>query len=339
MKKSRKFIPGCYSNINKADGMTAGITLLHSLLLPDFPSASAVEYFDERLYLIGDDATCILVLDKDYQVIESIPIADAPGIRIAKVDKPDFEASALITWQGKPYLFVSGSLATEKRRQLLLMPLQAEGGGNSPVTGTPAHDLVVAAVPATTGLQRINYPHALIAELLATGIQELNIEGATAIGNTLLLSNRGNDAYPVNQLILIANGFWEQEQLPPFSVLPLTLLTPTQVFAGVSELCYVPEKDLLICTLSSEATTNAYDDGAIGDSYIGWITDISQKLTHSSLAIEGWLNLAEAAPSFKVEKIEGICVESRREDSLILHLVSDNDGGESRLFKVAFTLK
>ena len=328
--------------------MKAGITLLQTLHLPDFPSASAVEYFDERLYLIGDDATCILVLDKDYQVIKSIQIATAPGKRIAKTDKPDFEASALITLHGQPYLLASGSLATEKRRELLLLPLQTGGQGNDadiavpiPPVNSPLRTTAVQPLnnPAAGHLQRINYPPAFIAQLLAAGIHELNIEGATVIGNTLLLSNRGNDAYPVNQLILIASGFWEQEPLPPFSVLPLTLLTPTPVFAGVSELCYVAEKDLLLCTLSSEATTNAYDDGAIGDSYIGWIADISQKLTQSSLTIDGWLNLATAQEAFKTEKIEGICVEHISADRLILHLVSDNDGGESRLFKVALTLK
>lgn len=326
--------------------MKAGITLLHTLLLPDFPSASAVEYFDGRLYLIGDDATCILVLDKDYHIITSIPIADTPGKRIAKVEKPDFEASALITLQGQHYLLASGSLATEQRRQLLLLPLQAGGEVSDPASASsiPAMNGPIPTTqpvndPASADLQRINYPPVFISQLLATGIHELNIEGATVIGNTLLLSNRGNDAYPVNQLILIANAFWEQEQLPPFSVLPLTLLTPTGVFAGVSELCYVAEKDLLLCTLSSEATTNAYDDGAIGDSYIGWIADISQKLTHASVAIEGWLNLAVADPVFKTEKIEGICVEHITEDGLVLHLVSDNDGGESRLFKVGLTLQ
>lgn len=313
--------------------MKAGITLLHTLLLPDFPSASAVEYLDGKLYLIGDDATCILVLDRDYHVIKSVPVADAPGKRIAKAEKPDYEASALITLHGQTYLLASGSLATEKRRQLLLLPLPGavEGPGT---TGMQPRD-----AQAATNIQRINYPDAFISQLTTSGISELNIEGATVIGNTLLLSNRGNESYPVNQLILVPNGFWEQECVPAFSVLPLTLLTPMPVFAGVSELCYVPGKDLLLCTLSSEATTNAYDDGAIGDSYIGWIADISQKLTHTSVAMDGWLNLAEADPVFKTEKIEGICVEHIMEEELILHLVSDNDGGESRLFKVAFSLQ
>jgi hypothetical protein len=295
--------------------MKATITLLHTLLLPDFPSASAVEYLDGKLYLVGDDATCILVLNREYQVIHSIAIADSAVKRIAKAEKPDFEASALITLHGEHYLLASGSLATAKRRQLLLVPLTAPGN-----------------------IQQISYSDAFITQLLSSGIHELNVEGATVVGDTLLLSNRGNDTYPLNQLILIRNGFWEQEAIPAFSVVPLTLLTPTQVFAGVSELCYVADKDLLLCTLSSEATANAYDDGAIGDSYIGWVKDISQKLSGTSLAMDGWLNLVEADPAFITQKIEGICLEHLDGDQLILHLVADNDGGESRLFKVSLSL-
>ena len=295
--------------------MKAAIRLLHTLLLPDFPSASAVEYFEDRLYLVGDDATCIMVLDRDYGLIKSIPVIAAPGKRIPKKEKPDFEASALIQLHGKHYLMASGSLATEKRQKILLVALEEE---------------------ATT-VQHLDYPGSFIAQLLASGINELNIEGATVVGSRLLLSNRGNDTFPVNQLIVTCNGFWESVVPDQLSVLPLTLLTSTPVFAGVSELCYVPGMDLLLCTLSSEATTNAYDDGAIGDSYIGWISNISQKLSGTSLVIEEWLNLSTAHPAFNTEKIEGICLESTTDNTLLLHLVSDNDGGESRLFKVALT--
>lgn len=291
--------------------MNTSITVLHTLLLPDFSSASAIIQADEELYLIGDDATCILVLDQDYGEVARIPVAEAPGKRIAKAVKPDFEAATVINWQGQSYLLVSGSLSTPQRCQLLLMPL-----------------------PARTPLQRFPYPSGLLLQLPASGVEELNIEGATVIGNTLLLANRGHDGYPLNQVILAPVGFWEQSHSIDISVLPLTLAMPTSVFAGVSDLCYVPEKDWLLCTLSSEATASTYDDGAIGDSYIGWITDISQKLSSTSLVIEGWVNLAAASPVFNQEKIEGICVESIATDHLVLHLVSDNDGGESGLFKV-----
>ncbi|MET3878576.1 hypothetical protein [Chitinophaga sp. OAE865] len=295
--------------------MKAVITLICTLLLPDFPSASAVEFHGDRLYLIGDDANCIQVLDKDYHVVRSIRISGATEKRIAKALKADYEAAALIRLHGRTYLMASGSLATEKRRQLLLLPL-------------PDGD--------SADIHFIPYPPAFTAQLLNSGINELNIEGAAVVNDTLLLSNRGNNTWPQNQLVLTAPGFWEQAA-PPLSVVPLTLLTPTPVFAGVSELCYVPEKDLLLCTFSSEATANAYDDGAIGDSYIGWISNISLKLSQTTITPDGMLNLTNADPAFKGEKIEGICLESIQDNTLTLHLVSDNDAGASRLFKVSFT--
>ncbi|HWV64345.1 DUF6929 family protein [Chitinophaga sp.] len=295
--------------------MKAVITLICSLLLPDFPSASAVEIHEGRLYLIGDDATCIQVLDKDYHVIKSIRISGATEKRIAKAVKADYEASALIRLHGNTYLMASGSLATEKRRQLLLLPL-------------PDGD--------SAAIRFIPYPADFTAQLLNSGVNELNIEGAAVVNNTLLLSNRGNNTWPQNQLVLTVPGFWEQAT-PPVSVVPFTLVTPTPVFAGVSELCYVPEKDLLLCTFSSETTANAYDDGAIGDSYIGWINNISGKLLQTTITPDGMLNLTGADPAFKGEKIEGICLESIQDNTLTLHLVSDNDAGASRLFKVNLT--
>jgi hypothetical protein len=54
--------------------------------------------------------------------------------------------------------------------------------------------------------------------------------------------------------------------------------------------------------------------------------------------MDGWLNLVEADPAFITQKIEGICLEHLDGDQLILHLVADNDGGESRLFKVSLSL-
>ena len=61
----------------------------------DYPSASAIEYFDEKLYVMGDDATNLLVLDTSLNIIDSIPLLSYPGKRIPKDIKPDLEASAL----------------------------------------------------------------------------------------------------------------------------------------------------------------------------------------------------------------------------------------------------
>ena len=110
-------------------------------------------------------------------------------------------------------------------------------------------------------------------------------------------------------------------------------------FTGVSELCYVEPEDILFLTLSSEATVNAYDDGAIGDSYIGWARNAAGKVHDAGIALDEMINLPSANEVFKNEKIEGICVEAVNGAEIIAHLVSDNDRGESRLFRIRIILK
>src|SRR5437870_2354775 len=66
-----------------------------SLLLNDFPSGSSLEYFNDRLYLGGDDATKLLVLDTNYDRTDSITLFESELTRIPKNVKADLEASAI----------------------------------------------------------------------------------------------------------------------------------------------------------------------------------------------------------------------------------------------------
>lgn len=172
------------------------------------------------------------------------------------------------------------------------------------------------------------------ARLERSGIKEVNIEGATLAGEHLVLANRGNNTYRENHLIITGKDYWLHQDNAPLSVLPLTLPADINNFLGVSELCYDPSSDTLLFTLSSEATANAYDDGAIGDSYIAWVNNISQKLGQPVLSLDALINLPEADAAFKGEKIEGICIEEARPNELLIHLVADNDKGQSRLFRL-----
>ncbi len=76
----------------------------------------------------------------------------------------------------------------------------------------------------------------------------------------------------------------------------------------------------------------------IEDSYIGWINNISSRALQKTITVDGMINLSKAHPEFKNQKIESICVEALDNDVMTLHLVSDNDNGESKLFKVRLTL-
>ena len=77
---------------------------------------------DNNLYLVGDDAPDILVLNLDFEVQDSINLINIQAQRIPKNEKPDFESitSTLIT--GIPHLLVigSGSYDTVRSTGLLI---------------------------------------------------------------------------------------------------------------------------------------------------------------------------------------------------------------------------
>ena len=293
--------------------------MLKFLLLIDFPSGSSINYYDEKFYLIGDDASHILILDNNYKKIDSIELFNRPEKRIPKPEKADFEASTLITVNGKDHLLVLGSASREVRKRVILIPMSKLNDQN----------------PAFTR----HYDGKFVNRLISNGIEEINIEGVTSIGEQIVLSNRGNASNPKNHMIVTDNYFWERQK--ESRVYITQLLPPVTVgeFIGVSELFYLKSKDVLLVTLSSEVTNNSFEDGTIGDSYIGWINEPAQKIINPEVRLDGLINLSDINKEFKGEKIEGICVEYFTNEDCILHLVSDNDKGETKLFKVRMDLK
>jgi hypothetical protein len=300
--------------------MQPTIALLKTTFLNGFPSGSAINYHDDNLYLIGDDANHLLVLDKDHRQLNAVRIANHQTKRIPKAQKPDFETAAIIHIKDKTQLLVIGSASTEARKQALLIP-------------------IINKLPDIKQLVKLGfYNEAFLTELKVIGIKEVNVEGSTVMDDYFLISNRGNLANPVNHIIFINKDFLQTQK--NLSLFMSALLLPPSVkgFAGVSELCYIGSKDMLFCTLSSEETANTYDDGAIGDSYIGWINHFSKKIRQPNIAFDEMINLSNVHQSFIKEKIEGICAEAVYDDHLIMHLVADNDKGQTRLFKIKVLL-
>ena len=298
--------------------MKTSFQLLTSLTLPDFPSGSSINYYKEKLYLTGDDANSVLILDKAYKTLQSLHLFNFKEKRIPKALKADLESSTFITLGGADYLIVTGSASRKVREYLLIIP-------------------VTNALPDITRLQFID-TGPFIDRLTANAIEEVNLEGMTVMGEQLLLSNRGNLAHPVNHLIITQKDFWQNQFLSSLRLLPVDYSTFTKEMLSVSELCYEPSTDLLLITFSSEASTNAYDDGVIGDSYLGYVKHAGKKIHHSVLQMDGMIQLPRQDVAFRGEKIEGICVEEVSTHGMIIHLVSDNDLGSSRLFKCTLML-
>lgn len=297
--------------------MSFNIQFVKSLLISDFPSGSSINYHEGKFYIIGDDATNILILDANYQKIDSVHLFHCAEKIIPKVDKPDLEGSTIIEIDGKNHLLLVGSASRKNRKIIILIPFTTTGLSFKALTNT---------FYKTKGF---------IKRIKSHDIEEINLEGVCLLKVDLVLGNRGNRSTPANHLIITDRIFWEHQDSAKLLIRKLTMPPEhADKILGLSELCYIEQTDTLLITLTSEATDNAFDDGEIGNSFIGWIKDVTVKLQHNSLALDGMMDLADVDPVFKSEKIEGICVESVSGSELILHLISDNDAGESRLFNI-----
>src|SRR5690349_779931 len=98
------------------------VTLLKTEYLENYPSASGIEYIDGKLYIMGDDATQLLVLSTDYTAIDSVTIFKQSGKRIHYTIKPDLESLTFTRYKGKDYLVATPSFSSEKRNTLYVFP-------------------------------------------------------------------------------------------------------------------------------------------------------------------------------------------------------------------------
>lgn len=288
------------------------VTLLKTEYLENYPSASGIEYNNGKLYIMGDDATQLLVLTTDYKPIDSVTIFQQSGKRIHYSIKPDLESLTFCKYKGEKYLVATASFSSEKRNALYAFP----------ENNLSRYKTISTIIP-------IHY-------LKKIGISEPNIEGSAVINKQVVISNRANFNNRTNYLVSIPikkrslkkYTHWKKSAVA-FQNLENTV--------GISGLEYSHENDLLFFTASTEITKSATEDGAIGESYLGYFNNYSNKTCKASIAPDKLINLSK---ELKIgnQKIEGVCIESHEGNTYFLHLVADNDDGRSTLYKVKLTL-
>ncbi len=156
---------------------SSDLTFNGSKILNDYPSGSGLAYFNNRIYIIGDDATGLLITDTAFNVVDSIHLFESQQKRIPKELKQDLEAATIasINKSSQILLIGSGSLAPYRNSGWLIDPLTKQ-------------KTQLDLKPFYTRLK-------------AEGIDALNIEGAAAIPGALVLASRGNKSFPTNYLI------------------------------------------------------------------------------------------------------------------------------------------
>lgn len=267
--------------------------------LHQIPGISSLAWTPEGLYVLADNIPLLYRLDAEGEIKQRIsldPERPDPAMigTMPKPLKPDFEASTLSPDGCELWIYGSGSLAGSREQSLCV---ELASGKLRPRSMAPAYRALAAAIAG-----------------------EVNIEGAAWIGKALLLANRGHTGQALNQLVWLAP---EQAHLEALQTLSL----PVAAFAGISGLDYDPAQDRLWFTASTEATASVYDDGAIGDSYLGWIDRFADRRSEPALTPDGLINLSRLDPAFAGQKIEGLALAPDR-----IWLGADNDGGHAFLF-------
>ncbi len=276
-------------------------------LLPDYPSASGIDYQNHAVYIIGDDANHLLILDSSLQTKDSITLFHFAEKRIPKKLKADLEAMAVLE-DGRILLTGSGAELPARSVAWLIQP----------------ENKLKDSIRLDTFYQRLSLQ----------GIQELNIEGITAYPGGFILSNRGSKGYPKNHLIFTRRNFWQRQTTVEINSMLAGANTDSSTFSGISGITYASKQDALILTISTEDTRNNMDDGAIGTSYLWIIRNISSKKNWKAVNPDIIINLDELDPKFVGQKIESVCILKETSSRYYLLLAADNDNGSSTLFKM-----
>ena len=281
--------------------------LQEKILLPDYPSASGIDFRNQTVYIIGDDANNLLILDSSLKTKDSIALFSFSEKRIPKKLKADLEAMTILD-NGDILLSGSGSLNPTRSVAWLINPVKKTKD----------------SIRLDTFYQRVSLQ----------GINELNIEGIAAYPGGFILANRGSKGYPKNHLIFTRRNFWQRQTGVEISSMLAGVNTDSSQFSGISGITYAPNQDALILTISTEDTRNNMDDGAIGTSYLWIIRNISSKKNWKAVNPDTIINLDQLDPKFIGQKIESVCILKETSSRYYLLLAADNDNGSSTLFKM-----
>lgn len=286
------------------------VKLLDFKELASFPTGTGIEFFDGKVYIIGDDASSILVKSKKWKLEKKIHLFEPASSRIPRLIKSDLEATTIVNSGKKAKLLMLGSGSKEQyRNKAVLLDFAT--------SETEEFDLNV-----------------FYKRLKNSDIGDLRIEGAATVDDNILLSNRSDKEHFANYLIVTSNEFWKNQEKAELLVLKIVFEQPEGSFAGISGLTYSPKNDWLLFTTSSLHPESKVEDGRIGDSYLGIIENASRKIGRKKLKVNSLINLPQVVNAFKGNRVESLCIQREKERNLKLHFISANEEGKGSLLKI-----
>ena len=301
-------------------------TLVRLKLFPDLPSASGMEVMNNKIYVVGDDSPLLYELDiETWQIQNRYPLFETSNFttgRIPKPLKPDLECLAGFTVSNKQYLLAFGSGSTPVRNTCYLVQLPDSAGIAPPVE----------AIPFT------NLYQALQADQQVTAGNTLNLEAAATSAEHLYLFQRSVGNGPNVLLVFSLPAFMAYLQkpegaMPDYSVIPFRLPEIDGFKAGFSGASFFDGK--IFITASVENTNDAYQDGEVLGSFVGYI-EIDQLPNPVVTATR----LMKTSDQPYPEKVESISITGKSGHNQYQALaITDNDNGQSELLELALIIK
>jgi hypothetical protein len=281
------------------------LKLLDYREVPDLPVGSNVEFYNDTLYLVDDDASDLIALKK-WQVQAKHRLLGYDDPKILPGSKSDFEATTIVVVNSIPRLLVMGFDVKDKHHKAILINLD---------------DLTKEEHDITVFYNR-----------LKETVGVINIESAAIVLGKLVLCNRDHKAAPEKHIIITDVDFWKNQANAEITTVSFDLpQTPKQV-VGLSGLAYSYKNDWLIVTLLSESADK--DHQTTGDSYLAVIENASRKVVRKKMKVNALVHLSETNDGFTGYNMQSICIRADKSSRVKLYLLADNKAGNNGIFTV-----
>lgn len=281
------------------------LDLLDFIELENYPAGSGIEFYDDKIYIVGNRSHDLLVMNKKWNKPALIPLFAATEKKASKTTPSNLESMSVLSVEKKPHLLIIGTGSSEKRNQAVFVNLK----NNS----TRWTDLAV-----------------FFNRIKQAGIPNLYIEGIAEVYDYLVMVNRGSAA---NHLVITKADFWKSQEKASLQTILIDFeSTGIAGEISVSGITYSDKHEDLFLTIFTKDGTA----GNIGKSYLAVIENLYRKIGREKgkIKVNHLIDLHAADKQFIGYKIESVCIQSQKDHSVKLQLVADDQAGKSFLFKV-----
>ncbi|THU38437.1 hypothetical protein FAM09_17370 [Niastella caeni] len=282
------------------------LKLLDYREIPDLPIGSNLEFFNDTMYLVDDDASDMVALNKKWQTLATHQLLRYDDPKILPGSKSDFEATTIVEVNSIPRLLVLGFDVKDNHHKAILVNLD---------------DYTKEEYDITEFYNRLKETVGII-----------NIESAAIVLGKLILCNRDHKSAPENHIIVTDADFWKHQGTAEITTVSFDLPQTSNQVVGLSGLTYSYKNDWLIVSLLSESTDK--DHKTTGDSYLAVIENASRKVVRKKMKVNSLFHLNETNEGFTGFNMHSVCIRSEKSRRLKLFLLADNKAGKNGVFTV-----